>query len=89
MPEYLKLRLEPGETEVHVPMADCYLSIREDGTITVKKGSGQENFQCLSWTIEQRKIRNHKIRTILAPKLARIYTTSPELFLLDDLDQTN
>jgi len=70
IPKHLKLRLEPGETEAYIPAADAYINIREDGMITVKKASGQENFQCRSWTIEQRKIRNHKTRTILAPKLS-------------------
>ncbi len=60
MPEHLKLRLEPGETEVHAPAADCYLNIREDGTITVKKASGQEVFNCKLWDIEAHKIQKYR-----------------------------
>jgi hypothetical protein len=60
MPEHLKLRLEPGETEVYIPAADAYINIRSDGMITVKKASGQENFQCHSWRIEESKIRRFK-----------------------------
>lgn len=57
MPKQLKMRLEPGETEVYIPEADAYINIREDGLITVKKASGQECFQCELWDMEAAKIK--------------------------------
>lgn len=55
MREHLKMRLEPGGTEVYLPEADAYVNVREDGLITIKKASGQECFQCEFWDVEARR----------------------------------
>jgi hypothetical protein len=34
MAEHLKMRLEPGETEVYLPEIDGYINVREGGLIT-------------------------------------------------------
>lgn len=60
MAKHLKMRLEPGKTEAYLPEADAYISIREDGTITVKKASGQEVFDCKLWDIEAAKIERYR-----------------------------
>ena len=60
MSKHLKMRLEPGGTEVYIPEADAYINIREDGLITVKKASGQERFQCERWDVETAQIQRYR-----------------------------
>lgn len=58
---HLKL-ISESETEAYSPAADCYISIREDGTIIIKKSSGQESYQCQLWQPEDKMIKRYKAR---------------------------
>jgi len=69
MAEHLKMRLEPGETEVYLPEIDGYINIREDGLITIKKASGQECFQCKLWDIESKRIPDYRISQKVANRI--------------------
>ena len=60
MSNHLKMRVEPGETEAYLPEADAYVNVREDGTITIKKASGQEVFECKLWDMEAAKIERYR-----------------------------
>lgn len=59
---YLKLQFLTDVDEVYAPAADAYIKLREDGTILIKKASGQESFQCKQWHTEADNIKVCKLQ---------------------------